>query len=278
MNTGDASAAPARRGTLADLGVGFALALQFLTAAPAIYRHEARAEDVGRSMAFFPLVGLVLGGFLAGLDVLLGLILPDPLRSAVVVAAGLIATRGLHLDGLADTSDGLFGGWTPERRLEIMRDSRVGSFGVIAVAADVALRVCALASLPAEVRAPALVVAVILGRWALVYVTGAFPYARRDGMGAAFKAAVTPTRMVTATALAALAVALVVAALGLPAAISAPAGPAAGAAALGLTAIALATLFARYVQTKLPGLTGDTYGATNEIVELATLVLLAAAI
>lgn len=266
------------RGWLRSLGVELALALQFLTAVPALYRREASAGAVGRSMALFPVVGLLLGGFLAALDALIGLVLPDPIRSALVVTAGLVATRGLHLDGLADTCDGLFGGWTPERRLEIMRDSRVGSFGVIAVVADVALRVCALTSLPAGARATAILLAVVLGRWALVYVTGAFPYARPTGLGAAFKAALTTGRLVAATLLAAAAVALVAATLGLPAGVARFGGVLLGAGALGLVAFALAALCGRYALTKIPGLTGDTYGATNEVVELAVLVVLVSAV
>jgi len=248
--------------------VGFALALQFLTTAPELLRRQASAEEVGQSMVYFPLVGALVGVTLAALDALLGVMFGEPVRSALVVVAMLLLTRGLHLDGLMDTCDGLFGGWSPERRLEIMRDSRVGSFGVLAAAADLLLRLSALSSLPGGLRLPALVVTATLGRWALVYATWAFPYARLAGLGAAFKRHVGGGRTLAASLLA-LGVCLAALAPTLPqAALAAP--------ALALSAWLAAWAFGRYVLTRVPGQTGDTYGATNEVVEVLTLLLLSA--
>ena len=248
--------------------MGFALALQFLTTAPELLRRQASADEVGQSMVYFPLVGALVGITLAAGDALLGVAFGEPVRSALVVVAMLLLTRGLHLDGLMDTCDGLFGGWSPERRLEIMRDSRVGSFGVLAAAADLLLRVAALSSLSGGLRLPALVVAATLGRWALVYATWAFPYARPTGLGAAFKQHVGGGRTLAASLLA-LGVCLVALAPTLPrAALVAP--------ALALSAWLAAWAFGRYVLTRVPGQTGDTYGATNEVVEVLTLLLLSA--
>jgi adenosylcobinamide-GDP ribazoletransferase len=245
--------------------VSFALALQFLTSAPELLRREASPEEVGGSMAWFPAIGALVGLALAGLDALLGLAFPEPLRSALVVAAMVPLTRGLHLDGLMDTCDGLFGGWTPERRLEIMRDSRVGSFGVLAAAGDLLLRFAALLALPAGLRGLALVLAPTLGRWALVYATWAFPYARPTGLGAAFKQHVGRGQMLAATGLG------LVLCVGAALAWRQPA--AAGLVALGWLA---AWLVGQLVLSKVPGQTGDTYGATNEVVELAVLLGLCA--
>lgn len=264
----------AARGAAAEL----ALALQFLTSCPEILRRPAAPEELGRSAVWFPLVGALLGLALGAGDALLGLAFAEPLRSALVVVAMVLLTRGLHLDGLIDTCDGLFGGWSPERRLEIMRDSRVGTFGALAGAGDLLVRVAALSALPEAHRLSALVVAAALGRWSLVYATWAFPYARPTGMGAAFKAHLSRRGVLAASALAVAVVAL------------APVGPelarggAPTLAGLGapLLRALLATLVAggaawgvgRYVLTKIPGQTGDTYGATNEVVELAVLLAL----
>jgi adenosylcobinamide-GDP ribazoletransferase len=234
-----------------------ALAFQFLTTAPISMRREVSPRDVGQSMAFFPLVGAAIGAVLAGADVLFGLVFPDPLRSALTVALGVLLTRGLHLDGLMDSCDGLFGGWTPERRLEIMRDSRVGSFGVLGAGLDLLLRTAALVAMPPAARMLVLIAAPTVGRWALVVATWAYPYARRTGLGAAYKEHVGLGVLGAATVIA---IFVAMAMLG-------PVGLAALTGAIGLTA-----LVGAFVLARVPGHTGDTYGATNEIVEIALLI------
>jgi adenosylcobinamide-GDP ribazoletransferase len=108
-----------------------------------------------------------------------------------------------------------------------------------------------------------------------VYVTGAFPYARSTGMGAAFKASLTPLRVVAASLLAALALAVAIGLVGLPVPLAIRVGgPFGEGLGLGLAALVVASLFGRYVLTKIAGLTGDSYGATNELVELTALLLL----
>ena len=252
---------------------GFALALQFLTSAPELIHRRASTRELGRSMAYFPIVGLLLGLTLAGADALLGLLLGTaPIRGALVVALSLLLSRGIHLDGLMDSADGLFGGWTPDRRLEIMRDSRVGSFGVMAGAVDLFLRVAAIASLAGPLRVATLVLVTMLGRWALVYATWRFSYARPTGMGAAYKRFADNGRLALASVLAigaCVLIGLVFAQL-MP---GIPAVPALVGAVLAFLLAWLTTeLFGRYVLTLLPGQTGDTYGATNEIVEIILLI------
>ena len=234
-----------------------AVAFQFLTVAPITLRREVSPQTVGESMALFPLVGAVLGVALAAADLGCGLLFPDPLRAALTVTLGVILTRGLHLDGLMDSCDGLFGGWTPDRRLEIMRDSRVGSFGVLGAALDILLRVAALVTLPDQTRLLVLVAAPALGRWALVLATYAYPYARPTGLGAAFKAHVGLGGFGLATATAIFVAVGMCGPLGLPALVG----------AWGLVA-----LVGWFVLRRIPGHTGDTYGATNELVEVGLLI------
>src|SRR6476619_3043750 len=101
-------------------------AFQFLTVFPAIIRRAFTAEELGRAVGFFPLVGLALGGILYGLEFGLRPLFPTPLVAVIILSAWLLLTRALHFDGFLDMCDGLFGGFTPQRRLEIMRDPRIG--------------------------------------------------------------------------------------------------------------------------------------------------------
>jgi adenosylcobinamide-GDP ribazoletransferase len=241
-------------------------ALSFLTRLPlgwfarTLGREEMRPPS--EAVAVFPLVGLVLGVLLAILDALLSLTrLPLLSRDVLLVVALVWGTGGLHLDGLMDTCDGLLGGHTAEQRLLIMRDSRVGSFGVLGGVCTLLLKIGLLAGLPGgTTRISALVLAPLLGRWALVLAAALFPPARPTGLGAAFRAGVTPGRLGAALATSA-AVCLVV-------------GGPAGALALAVSC-AVTWLLGRAIMARIPGLTGDTYGAIAEANEVAVLLLLA---
>ena len=105
----------------------------------------------------------------------------------------LTISGGLHADGLMDTCDAVFGHASPERRLEIMRDPRAGAFGVAGLVSVIALKIAALASLPAPARLGLVVLAPCLGRWSIVLVTVVFPYGRATGLGSPLKAVASPT-------------------------------------------------------------------------------------
>jgi adenosylcobinamide-GDP ribazoletransferase len=240
------------------------LAVQFLTAVPVPVSVAAGPKELGRSLALFPLVGGLLGLALAGVDWALLRVLPVPVATVLVLIAGTLLTGGLHLDGLMDTCDGVFGGRTRERRLEIMRDSRVGSYGVLAGALQLLLKYAALVALPGGWRWVGLVLALTYGRWAMAAATWAFPYARAEGLGSGFKAGMNATVMVVATALA----------IGI-------AWLAGGGAYVWVRLVAMALFaamallawaVAAWLARKVGGLTGDCYGAINEVVESATLV------
>jgi adenosylcobinamide-GDP ribazoletransferase len=241
-----------------------ATALCFLTRLPlpALSRRQsAQMRGPAQAMAAFPLAGLVLGALLVGLDKLLGLTaFPLTTRNILLVVALVALTGGLHLEGLMDTCDGLIGGHDAQQRLNIMRDSRVGSYGVLGGVCVVLLKVGALGAVPNSARVLALLLTPMLGRWSLVLAAALFPPARPSGLGAAFRAGVTPPR------LAAAAVTCVLAAWALGGVV----GP------LALVAACLATwLLGRAITAMIPGLTGDTYGAIAEMTEVVTLFLLA---
>ncbi len=234
-------------------------AVQFLTVLPALVRRPPRPADFGRSEAFFPLAGLLLGVIVAGGDLLLQPVVAPLVRDVIVVAMLVVLTGALHLDGLIDTFDGVFAGRTREGRLEIMRDPRAGSFGVVSVVLLLALKIAALASLPIESRIAALVVAPCLGRWAIVLVTGSFAYARPEGMGRAFKDSVGRHHVVMA---------------GLLSACAAGAMVGGGGIIIWIVASAGALLAGRWATARLGGVTGDIYGAICELVETGVLVAL----
>src|SRR5713226_3789570 len=177
---------------------GFWSALQFLTRIP-VPRGEYRLED---SVVWLPVVGFFLGGVLWGVDWGLRSLAFEPLVvSTVVVVVLLVLSGALHADGLMDTCDAVFGHASPERRLEIMRDPRVGAFGVVGLVCVVALKIAAVTALPAALRLQLLVLAPGVGRWSIVLLATLFPYGRASGLGAPLKAAATTRVLILATLL-----------------------------------------------------------------------------
>jgi len=289
---------------------GLALAIQFLTVLPIQrlqVRHEAQATtatqdmetseapDMSRALPWFPLVGALIGATLALVDWALTPLLTLGVRDALLLALAAGLTGLLHLDGFVDCCDGLLGVRSVERRLAIMRDSRVGAYGALGGALLLIARFAALGALASgsELRAVALVAAPLLGRWAMVYAVARYPYARAAGAGSPFRpragAPSLGARLAQATGwvLGLLAIALT-ALVGLGALHRR--GPSiafqlAGAdlhmlltetllvLALWLAPFVVALGWARWAARRLGGgLTGDTYGALNELVELAVLV------
>ena len=230
-------------------------AFQFLTIFPTIIRRLFTSQEMGRAVAWFPLVGLVLGMALYGVHYLSELIFPLNVSAAMTLFAWVILTRAFHLDGFMDTCDGLFGGFTAERRMEVMKDSRLGAFGVAGGVLVLLTQYAALVS--SRDILPALVLAATLGRWASPIVMYAFPYAREDGLGSEMRQNVGLKELLLATLIAGLVSWFLFSWIGL---------------ALLPGAAVAAVLIAFYVMRLLPGLTGDIYGTVTVTVE--TLVLL----
>ncbi len=228
------------------------------------------ADDLPRAGACFPLVGAALGAGLLVLDRLFGR-LGLLARSAVVLVAAAVVTGGLHLDGLADTCDGLFSRADRTRALDIMRDSRLGALGAVALVSVLLLKLSVLASLDGFGRGLGLLLTPVAGRQAIVLAAAAFPPARPgSGLGQALARRLSPG--VVAASLAFSAAALAVATRGVGPSALWPAR-AFGAAAL-LGALAVAYGAAALISRRLGGLTGDVYGAVNEVAETVFLLLL----
>jgi adenosylcobinamide-GDP ribazoletransferase len=227
---------------------GLASALRFLTRLP-VPPGEDRLED---AVVWLPIVGFLLGGILALAD--WGLRQLDVsllVASTVDVVLLLILSGALHADGLMDTCDAVFGHASPERRLEIMRDPRVGAFGVVGLVCVVALKIAAVAVLPVAIRPQLLVLAPALGRWSIVLLATVFPYGRPSGLGAPLKAAATPRALAIASV-------LPLVGCGVVGPVGSMCGVLAAVTALGL---------GRWLMRLLPGLTGDCYGAACEVIE-----------
>jgi adenosylcobinamide-GDP ribazoletransferase len=205
-------------------------------------------------------VGLLLGLLLVGVQAGASVVFPAYLTAALLVAFLVAVTRGLHLDGFMDVCDGLFGGYTPERRLDIMRDSHVGAFAVAGGASLLLVKFAALLSLltsPSLGQVWVLLLFPVLSRWAMVVALGAFPYVRREGLGSPFH----QSSARWATALAATVVVAAVVLLG---------GIGGVAILAGVSALAWCLGWA--MSRMLGGLTGDTYGAINELAEVTVLM------
>ena len=232
-------------------------ALQFLTILPV--KRNFTSEQIGRSTVWFPVVGFVIGAILFGLHYILELILPIALVNALLIAALVILSGGLHLDGLSDTIDGLAGHRTPERRLEIMRDSHIGAIGAVGLFLFLIIEYVCLNSIPEKYLPFTLLLAPAVSRWAMVYAIFVFPYARPEGLGKAFKQAVGRSEFLIASFLT-----LLLAVILFP-----TAGPVIAAGTW-----IIISLSAFYIKRQIGGLTGDTYGAINEIALITVLLVI----
>jgi adenosylcobinamide-GDP ribazoletransferase len=209
------------------------------------------------AVVWFPVVGALIGATVGGIAAGLGEILPAAVAAAVAVLSGVALTGAFHEDGLADTADAA-GGWTRERRLEILDDPRHGSYGVAAMCGSIVLRVVAVASLGPAAAFAGLVAAHTLARGAAVATMGAVPLAKPDGLGAGYARSVTPVRVVVA-ALVAVAVAAV--------ATGWWAGP------LAVSAAVAAAVVAYWAWRAIGGITGDVLGAIEQVAECGVLVV-----
>lgn len=235
--------------------VSIIAAFQFLTIFPTIIRRMFTSQEMGRAVAWFPLVGVVLGLLLYIVNDSARIIFPDSVSAALTLFAWVIFTRAFHLDGFMDTCDGLFGGFTPERRMEIMKDSRMGAFGV---AGGILVLITQYSTIESSVNPfAAFVLAATLGRWASPLVIYTFPYAREDGLGSEMKRNVGMKEVVIATLITGIVSWFVYGWLGF---------------ILMLGAAVIAFLIAFYAMRLLPGLTGDIYGTVTTIVEMLVLL------
>jgi adenosylcobinamide-GDP ribazoletransferase len=247
-------------------------AVRFLTIIPAGASNDAPdSEWLVRSAQFFPLVGAIVGLVSAAALLLTAPILGPVIAALMAVMASVFITSGFHEDGLADTADGFGGGWTVEQRLTIMKDSRIGTYGTLALIFSIALRVAAVAEMPAWTGAAALIASGAAGRAVVLPVVSWMKYA---GNTSAMKVAYSPSPLraneigfATIVVLIALAP-LVAASARFP--FEALVGICCG--------IVLAVVVALWSRRLIGGYTGDVLGAIEQVFEVGFLLGVAAVI
>jgi adenosylcobinamide-GDP ribazoletransferase len=239
--------------------IGPFAALQFLTRLPVRLR---AAPDMAAMVVWFPLAGAVVGALAGGVGAIAAEWTAPLVAGALAVTAGLLITGAFHEDGLGDIADAFGGGYTVERRLEIMKDSRHGTYGVAAMCASIAIRIVSLGSMPSGASLFASAVAAhAIARGAAVALMATVPLARHSGLGADYGQATSRRRGAVALAMAA---ALAGIAIGWWAV------PALGVA---LVAVLVTGALARH---KIGGISGDVLGAAEQVAEGSVLVLLSA--
>jgi len=235
----------------------FLIALQFLTIIPVRYR-EFTEKNVRRSMFYFPVVGLILGLFLGGIDQLISPVFPELLVNLLLVTLLIFITGGLHLDGLADTVDALGSHRSREEMLRIMKDSRIGVMGTLALITVLLYKISLLSLLPSSLKFRSLILMLTASRWVLLLPLLLFPYARSgEGKAQSFFEQIDPAIASGATIFTLTVSLTLFSYWGLFLLIGA------GLLVLG---------FGKYIHYRVGGLTGDSLGASAEIAEIIILL------
>ncbi|MDO8362561.1 MAG: adenosylcobinamide-GDP ribazoletransferase [Actinomycetota bacterium] len=237
--------------------MGLLAALQFLTRVPIRLRRE---PSLPATVAWFPLAGALIGAAVGGVAAGMWQLAPPLVAATVAITIGLLITGAFHEDGLGDVADAFGGGWTVERRLEILKDSRHGTYGVAAMCASIVVRMVALGSLPGPATMFAAAIAAhTMGRVAAVGMAGTMRLATHTGLGADYGRGTTPLR---ATVGGAAGVALTALAVGWWV------GP------LATAALATALATGALARRKIGGISGDVLGAAEQVAECLCLVVL----
>lgn len=239
----------------------FFTALSFLTRIPSPSWVGFEEGWLARSTVYFPVIGAMVGLVGGGAFWLTRAVWPDPVALVAALAAIIWLTQAFHEDALADACDGFGGGSTSQQILEIMGDSRLGTYGVVALILMVAAKLAALSALPPQEVIGALVAGHVLGRWSSLPLIWRYPYVREGaGTGKLFAGGVTPGRLAVASLLTFF---LLTGALGWRMIFPL------------LLAVGLTALSGRYFRRRIGGITGDCLGAANQIVEVGTYLVLA---
>lgn len=240
----------------------FRTACAFLTVFPLANNLPMDNPRLGRSMGLFPAVGLVLGLLLVLCNGLLTPLLPRAVVDCLLLLLLVFATGALHLDGVADMVDGLAGSRDRQRSLQIMKDSRVGAMGVVALVMVLLLKYLCLYHVPLAQKSAALILMPTAGRWCQVFLANCSSYIRSEGgTGSVFVDHVSGKELLRASLTMLLASLVLFAFKGL---------------FLAALLLLFAALLMHYFERRLGGVTGDVLGAATELVEVFCLLLILA--
>lgn len=235
----------------------FLLAVQFLTTLP-LKLKNFNENKAAWALIYFPVVGLLLGSILVGLDkLLLASGFSSLAENIILVVALIIITGGIHLDGLSDTTDAFLSGKKKEEMLAIMRDPHIGVMGVLSLISIILLKVGLLSSFNISLKPAVLILMCILSRWSAVWQIYLFPYARQEGKAKLFTQGINLRIFLTSAVITIICVALTLRAAGL---------------VILLIISCLTYLAGKFVCRKIGGITGDTLGAVIESMEVITLL------
>jgi len=236
------------------------LMIQFFTRIPIKIDINAKEEDFSKGIIFMPLVGLTVGLFNYGIYTLANYLLGGTLALVFWLTANIFITGGMHLDGLGDTCDGIFSARDRERMLEIMKDSRIGTNGVIAIVLDFIFRLGLLSSMPYRTTGLAIILAPVAGKMLVLLLMGISKYARANGgMGGLFYSHMSMKRLILG--------------IGSGIIMISAFGSIKGIVALAGTAVIIMA-FRKMVVDKIGGMTGDTLGAASELAEISFMIFL----
>ncbi|MCL5408702.1 MAG: adenosylcobinamide-GDP ribazoletransferase [Candidatus Omnitrophica bacterium] len=235
----------------------FLIALQFITYIPV--RIKPKEEEIARSSLFFPFVGGCIGLFLFFIFFLASRFFPHSVSILLVIIASIIITGGFHIEGFIDVCDGFYAGKNRDDILRIMKDPHCGSMGIIGAVILLLSKFIILDNIPSLQIFPALVLMGILSRWAMVFIAFSSKYARESGTGKIFIDGIKKTDFLLATIFT---IVFSILLLGIS----------------GIFLVIISTCFIYLIRIffnkKISGVTGDTLGATNEIIEVFSLLIL----
>ncbi|MGI6227523.1 MAG: adenosylcobinamide-GDP ribazoletransferase [Peptococcales bacterium] len=237
---------------------GLVVALQFMTRIPIPISLDIDEKTFGSSSRFFPLVGLIIGFFLALVYKIGVFFFPPLVMGALIIIAEIILTGGLHLDGFMDTVDGLMSSRPKDEAIKIMKDSRVGAHSVTALFILLLLKFSVIVSLPGIFAPFYLLIMPVVGRWMLLYCLAFFPYAKGEGLGKAFCQNTNKGHWLFATLFTLILFLLLL--------------PFSQMISLLITFLVMLTPILGIVNF-MGGHTGDTYGAVNEITEVVFILI-----
>jgi adenosylcobinamide-GDP ribazoletransferase len=236
---------------------GLRVALSCLTILPVGVKGARSEKSCGRSLRWFPIVGLLIGVILVGAGTLAAPLVPPATVAAWIIAVWVLVTGGLHLDGFADVCDGLYGGRSPAQRLRIMKDPHIGAVAVVGLFILLLLKWTLVSGLPGAAISRALCLSPCLGRAAMVLLASTLPYAGAStGLAAPFVRGASPKDALIATGIALTASWLLLEWNGVM---------------VGTMVIASALLCRGVFQRALGGVTGDVLGAVGEVTEVLVL-------